>query len=99
MDRYTQLQELTRTLAESTSDVSDLRDTLAERIRDTDTLLVQQARINTELQEDSCERAWSLRATPAPPEAHRSPGGSGVGAGGSTVENAEGRLTATFWNG
>ncbi|MEE2892312.1 MAG: Hpt domain-containing protein [Pseudomonadota bacterium] len=51
MDRYTQLQELTRTLAESTSDVSDLRDTLAERIRDTDTLLVQQARINTELQE------------------------------------------------
>jgi chemosensory pili system protein ChpA (sensor histidine kinase/response regulator) len=51
MDRYTQLQELTRTLAESASDITDLRDTLAERLRDTDTLLVQQGRINTELQE------------------------------------------------
>jgi chemosensory pili system protein ChpA (sensor histidine kinase/response regulator) len=51
MDRYTQLQELTRTLSESASDVSDLRDTLGERLRDTDTLLVQQGRINTELQE------------------------------------------------
>ncbi|HSG90157.1 MAG TPA: Hpt domain-containing protein [Pseudomonadales bacterium] len=51
MDRYTQLQELTRTLAESASDVNDLRETLLERVRTTDTLLLQQARINTELQE------------------------------------------------
>jgi chemosensory pili system protein ChpA (sensor histidine kinase/response regulator) len=51
MDRYTQLQEFARTLNESATDVQDLRDTLVERLRTTDTLLVQQGRINTELQE------------------------------------------------
>jgi chemosensory pili system protein ChpA (sensor histidine kinase/response regulator) len=51
MDRYTQLQELTRTLFESASDVGDLRETLVDRLRNADTLLLQQARINTELQE------------------------------------------------
>lgn len=51
MDRYSQLQELTRTLAESASDVTDLRQTLVDRARDTETLLLQQGRIHTELQE------------------------------------------------
>ena len=51
MDRYTQLQELARTLAESASDVSDLRQTLVDRARDTDTLLLQQGRIHTDLSE------------------------------------------------
>lgn len=51
MDRYTQLQELARTLAESASDISDLRQTLVDRARDTDTLLLQQGRIHTDLQE------------------------------------------------
>ncbi|MCC5871712.1 MAG: Hpt domain-containing protein [Gammaproteobacteria bacterium] len=51
MDRYSQLQELARTLAESASDVTDLRQTLVERARDTETLLLQQGRIHTELQE------------------------------------------------
>jgi chemosensory pili system protein ChpA (sensor histidine kinase/response regulator) len=51
MDRYTQLQELARTLAESASDVNDLRETLVDRVRDAETLLVQQGRIHTDLQE------------------------------------------------
>jgi chemosensory pili system protein ChpA (sensor histidine kinase/response regulator) len=38
-------------LTESSSDLADLRETLSDRVRDTETLLVQQSRINTELQE------------------------------------------------
>ncbi|MBJ6136463.1 Hpt domain-containing protein [Marinobacter litoralis] len=51
MDRYSSIQQLSRALTESTSDLADLRETLADRVRDTETLLVQQSRINTELQE------------------------------------------------
>ncbi|NVD35691.1 hybrid sensor histidine kinase/response regulator [Marinobacter lutaoensis] len=51
MDRYSSIQQLSRALTESTSDLADLRETLAERVRDAETLLVQQSRINTELQE------------------------------------------------
>lgn len=51
MDRYSSIQQLSRALSESASDLMDLRDTLSDRVRDTETLLVQQSRINTELQE------------------------------------------------
>lgn len=51
MDRYTQFQELTRVLAERASDMGDLRETLIRRLNTADTLLAQQGRINTELQE------------------------------------------------
>ncbi|SFR63135.1 chemosensory pili system protein ChpA (sensor histidine kinase/response regulator) [Marinobacter daqiaonensis] len=51
MDRYSSIQQLSRALSESSSDLADLRETMADRVRDTDTLLVQQSRINTELQE------------------------------------------------
>jgi len=51
MDRYSAIQQLSRALTESTSDLADLRETLSDRVRDTETLLVQQSRINTELQE------------------------------------------------
>jgi chemosensory pili system protein ChpA (sensor histidine kinase/response regulator) len=51
MDRYSSIQQLSRALTESSSDLADLRETLADRVRDTETLLVQQSRINTELQE------------------------------------------------
>jgi len=51
MDRYSQLQHLSRSLIESASDLVDLRQTLTENIRDTETLLLQQSRINTTLQE------------------------------------------------
>ena len=51
MDRYSQLQQLSRSLFESASDMLDLKETLASRSRDAQTLLLQQARVNTELQE------------------------------------------------
>ena len=51
MDRYSSIQQLSRALTESTSDLQDLRDTLADRSRDAETLLLQQSRINSELQE------------------------------------------------
>ncbi len=51
MDRYSQLQQLSRSLIESASDLMDLKFTLADKTRDTETLLLQQSRINTDLQE------------------------------------------------
>jgi chemosensory pili system protein ChpA (sensor histidine kinase/response regulator) len=51
MDRYSQLQQLSRALFESSSDLLDLKETLVARSRDAETLLLQQARVNTELQE------------------------------------------------
>jgi chemosensory pili system protein ChpA (sensor histidine kinase/response regulator) len=51
MDRHSQLQQLSRSLFESASDLLDLKETLAARNRDAETLLLQQARVNTELQE------------------------------------------------
>lgn len=51
MDRYSQLQQLSRSLLESASDVQDLRDTLVDKARDAEALLLQQSRINTDLQE------------------------------------------------
>jgi chemosensory pili system protein ChpA (sensor histidine kinase/response regulator) len=51
MDRYSTLQQLSRALTESTTDLLELRETLADRSRDAETLLLQQSRINSELQE------------------------------------------------
>ena len=51
MDRHSQLQQLSRSLFESASDLIDLKETLAAKSRDAETLLLQQARVNTELQE------------------------------------------------
>jgi len=51
MDRYSQLQQLSRSLIESASDLADLRGTLSDNVRDTETLLLQQSRINSNLQE------------------------------------------------
>ena len=51
MDRYSTIQQLSRALVESASDLLDLKDTLANTTRDTETLLLQQSRVNSELQE------------------------------------------------
>lgn len=51
MDQYSQIQQLSRSLFESASDLQDLKETLMRRTRDVDTLLQQQGRVNTELQE------------------------------------------------
>lgn len=51
MDRHSQLQQLSRALTESASDLLDLKETLDQRNRYAETLLAKQARVNTELQE------------------------------------------------
>ncbi|MFP3676010.1 Hpt domain-containing protein [Pseudomonas sp. SIMBA_041] len=51
MDRHSQLQQLSRALFESASDLLDLKETLDRRNQDAENLLQQQGRINTELQE------------------------------------------------
>ncbi|MEE4244363.1 MAG: Hpt domain-containing protein, partial [Kangiellaceae bacterium] len=50
-DRYTRQQELTRSLVESTSDIANLIDSLDNLASDSETLLLQQGRVNTEMQE------------------------------------------------
>jgi len=51
MDRYSTLNQLSRSLGETVSDLMDLRDSLTDRARDAETLLIQQSRVNSELQE------------------------------------------------
>ncbi len=51
MDRYTHMQQLSKSLIESASDLDDISVTFTNKMRDMETLLLQQARINTELQE------------------------------------------------
>ena len=51
MDRYTRQQELTRGLGESAVDLMNLKETLDALTSDSETLLLQQGRVNTEMQE------------------------------------------------
>ncbi|EAR07555.1 Hpt domain-containing protein, partial [Reinekea blandensis] len=51
MDRYSQIQQLSRSLMEATYDLQDIKSTLSDKTRDAETILLQQSRINTELQE------------------------------------------------
>lgn len=51
MDRYSQLQQLSRSLLESSSDLQDLKNTLVDKSRGADAELLAQSRINTDLQE------------------------------------------------
>jgi chemosensory pili system protein ChpA (sensor histidine kinase/response regulator) len=51
MDRYTRQQELTRSLGESAVDLVNLKETLDFLTSDSETLLLQQGRVNTEMQE------------------------------------------------
>jgi len=51
MDRYTMIQELSRSLGESVNDLSSLQSMLGEQVKDSETLLLQQSRVNTDLQD------------------------------------------------
>ncbi|MFV2003667.1 MAG: response regulator, partial [Gammaproteobacteria bacterium] len=51
MDQYSTLQQLTRSLSETAGDVDSINEILAEITRDSETLLVQESRISTDLQE------------------------------------------------
>ncbi len=51
MDQYSSLNQLSKSLAESTSDLVDFKNTLADKIRGAEGLLLQQSRIQSEIQE------------------------------------------------
>jgi len=51
LDRYSTIQQLSRALAESASDMDSLKDLLQTLTSEADTLLVQQARVTAELQD------------------------------------------------
>ena len=51
MDRYSHIQQLSRSLVESVSDLSNIQGMLENITRESETLLLQQSRVNTELQE------------------------------------------------
>lgn len=51
LDRYSRIQQLSRALAETASDVNSLKDLLQQLAADSETLLVQQSRTANELQD------------------------------------------------
>ncbi|TBR40187.1 MULTISPECIES: Hpt domain-containing protein [Dyella] len=51
LDRYSQLQQYSRALAESVSDLVSIQSMLDELTRQAETLLIQQSRVSSELQE------------------------------------------------
>ena len=76
LDRYSAIQQFSRALAESSSDVASLQGLLENLTREAHNLLMQQARVVTELQNGS--DAHPHGAVPAPratPESPGSPGG------------------------
>ena len=52
LDRYSTIQQLSRALAETASDVSSIKDLLQNTAADTETILMQQARTTSELQDN-----------------------------------------------
>ena len=51
MDRYSNLQQLSRSLVETISDLHSIQDLLDNTTRETESLLLQQSRVSTDLQE------------------------------------------------
>ena len=51
MDKYSTIQQLSRSLSETASDVESIREILSDIVRDSETLLLQESRVSTELQE------------------------------------------------
>ncbi len=51
LDRYSTIQQLSRALSESVSDLVSLQEILIDVVRDSETLLLQQSRVSTDLQE------------------------------------------------
>ncbi len=51
LDRFSNIQELSRALAETVDDLVNIRATLTDVVRETDTLLLQQSRVSSDLQD------------------------------------------------
>lgn len=51
MDRFSTMQQISRSLQETVGDIESIKDILGEEVRDAETLLLQESRVSTELQE------------------------------------------------
>lgn len=51
MDQYSTMQQLTRSLSETAGDVESINNILSDIMRDSETLLIQESRVSTDLQE------------------------------------------------
>jgi len=51
LDRYSTMQQLSRALMETTADIGSIQGLMDGLVRESETLMVQQARVNTDLQE------------------------------------------------
>jgi len=70
LDRYSAMQQLSRALSETVEDLSNLGQSLSDLSRDTDTLLLQQARVTTDLQ-DSLLRTRMVKFSSRVPRLER----------------------------
>ncbi|MCX4189938.1 Hpt domain-containing protein [Methylophaga sp. OBS3] len=50
LDRFSTIQQLSRSLTESVIDLNDISQSMDQLVRETDTILLQQSRLNTDLQ-------------------------------------------------
>jgi len=51
MDRFSTMQQISRSLQETVGDIQSIKDLLSDDVRDSETLLLQESRVSTELQE------------------------------------------------
>lgn len=51
LDRYSTMQQLSRALMETTADIDSIQNLMDGLVRESETLMIQQARVNTDLQE------------------------------------------------
>jgi len=51
MDRFSTMQQISRSLQETVGDIQSIKDLLSDDVRDSETLLLQESRVSSELQE------------------------------------------------
>lgn len=98
MDRYSAMQQLSKLLIESASDLEDISDTINNKMRDMETILLQMGRINNGLQE-GLMRAQMVPFSKMVPRLHRIIRQVANELGKKidfSVENAEGELDRTI---
>ena len=66
LDRFSNMQQLSRGLAETVSDLGNLHDMLEDSVRQAETLLTQQSRVSSELQEGLMQTRMTPFGSAAP---------------------------------
>jgi len=66
LDRFSNIQQLSRAITESVSDLLNLQDMLDESVRQTESMLVQQSRVSSDLQEGLMQTRMTPFGSAAP---------------------------------